>query len=101
MSEPTKTNSAPAPTQPIDQKKAMELAKVVLGLSEIKQAYINSIVDSMLAGNSGSVTEKIERHLAGERVTTEYVNMETGKSIHVPMDEPLPKHCYPVLGDVS
>ena len=45
--------------------------------------------------------QHIDRHLKGERVTTEYIDLTTHKLIHVPMDETPPPNTVPLLGEVS
>ena len=81
--------------------KVKEIIQRTNEMSEIKRQYISAVVDSMLADDSGSVTEKIERHLAGERVTTEYLNLQTGETIEVPMDQEPPPGCIPLLGEIN
>ena len=82
-------------------EKVKEIFHRINEMSEIKRQYLEALLDSMIADDSGSVEDNIQRHLAGERVTTDYVNVETGKSVHVPMGEPRPEHCMPLPGDVS
>ena len=47
------------------------------------------------------VYERITRHLNGERVSTEQIDLDTGKEIHVPKDQPLPRRAVPLLGEIS
>ena len=47
------------------------------------------------------LSDRIDRHLNGERVTTEYINLKTGQAVQVPMDEDPPEGCIPVLGEVN
>lgn len=46
-------------------------------------------------------TTNIDRHLRGERVTTEYLDLTTGQTVQVPMDEEPPPNCVPMLGEVN
>ena len=48
-----------------------------------------------------TTSERIDRHLKGERVTTEYIDLKTNQIIHVPMDEEPPPNCVPLLGEVN
>ncbi len=48
-----------------------------------------------------TVSDRIDRHLQGERVTTEYINLKTGESVYVPPDEPVPAGCIPMMGTVN
>ncbi|MCZ6619867.1 MAG: hypothetical protein O7E57_17245, partial [Gammaproteobacteria bacterium] len=55
-------------------EKVKEIFHRIIEAPEIKRQYLEAIIDSMLADDSGSVEGNIQRHLAGERVTTDYVN---------------------------
>ena len=46
-------------------------------------------------------TDKINGHLAGERVTTTYFDPAQRKRIHVPMDQEPPPGAFPMLGTVN
>lgn len=45
--------------------------------------------------------EMFDHHLAGERVTTIYVDLDSGKWIEVPLSESVPLRAIPFLGDVN
>lgn len=51
--------------------------------------------------SQNSTNDVISRHLAGERVTTQYLDMQTGELSAVPSDEPVPEEKIPVLGTVN
>ena len=57
------------------------------------------MTDLILSQNS--TNDVISRHLAGERVTTQYLDMQTGELSAVPSDEPVPEENIPVLGTVN
>ena len=42
-----------------------------------------------------NLAEKIDRHLKGERVTTEYLNLQTGETIEVPKGPGTPSWLHP------
>ena len=48
-----------------------------------------------------TTSERIDRHLNGERVTSEYIDLKTRETIRVSADEEPPSNCVPLLGEVT
>ncbi len=48
-----------------------------------------------------NVSDQIDRHLNGERVTTEYVHRKTGETIQVLLHAEPPEGYVPAIGEVN
>lgn len=48
-----------------------------------------------------TLSDRLDRHLSGEQVTTDYLDLRTHQRIHVPMGEGPPPASIPFLGEVN